>query len=422
DVAVRERPQPLLVRAGARDDDAERRLAPRRFDQQVEAFRAIEPADREDEAFRLRGAIVECLRRVRQQLRLDAVEALQAIRDVARGREHAARLAQRDRVEPRNCLPRRAVERRLVVLAEIGAVVVVGLEELVQHPGDLVRVTHAVRGELRRDDAVDRPAVGLGQVDEPPQECLVEHARLRIPLERHGDELRLVPSRPERPDEIVRHHLGAAPHERHLRRRDDDPHLTSSCEMRSSRSSISFNTASLNARWSAKAGSTYHRIRRRRTFLIGPPLPTIGRSAEIGQSRSAWSRIERRTCAGGTPSPRGPAAWSSSFSRAKRAATSVGSSAMRRSVKSAGYGAVWDWAARATAREPPRSRAPPPAMTSAIAKSAGPRGASSVSRGASAEGSSISQPNAIGMARVAGQVWSAVISVSSAPQDVTPTP
>ena len=52
--------------------------------------------------------------------------------------------------------------------------------------------------------------------------------------------------------------------------------------MRSSRSSISFSTASLNARWSANGGSTYQRMKRRRKSFSGPALPTIGRSAEIG--------------------------------------------------------------------------------------------------------------------------------------------
>jgi len=36
--------------------------------------------------------------------------------------------------------------------------------------------TDAVRRELRGDHAIDRPAVGFGQVGEPPQEGLVEHA------------------------------------------------------------------------------------------------------------------------------------------------------------------------------------------------------------------------------------------------------
>ena len=70
--------------------------------------------------------------------------------------------------------------------------------------------------------------------------------------------------------------------------------------MRSSRSSISFSTASLNARWSANGGSTYQRMNRRRKSFTGPALPTIGRSAETAHSRSAWSRAESRTCAGVT--------------------------------------------------------------------------------------------------------------------------
>src|SRR5262249_10272717 len=104
--------------------------------------------------------------------------------------------------------------------------------------------------------------------------------------------------------------------------------------------SISFSTASLYARWSAKAGSTYQRISRRSSAFRGPPFPTIGRSAETGQRRSAWSRTERRTCAGGTASPRGPAALISSLSRAKSAATSAVSSAIRGSVEGGDYGAV----------------------------------------------------------------------------------
>ncbi len=102
----------------------------------------------------------------------------------------------------------------------------------------------------------------------------------------------------------------------------------SSRATRSSRSSTSFSTASLNARWSANAGSTYQRISRRSDDFTGPSLPAIGRSAETAQSRSAWSRAESRTCAGVTSARRGPAARTSSFNRAKSAATSVVSSAI----------------------------------------------------------------------------------------------
>ena len=116
---------------------------------------------------------------MRQHLGVDPVEALQAVGDVPRGREDAPRLAERDPVEPLRPRARRAILGRLGELAELGAVVVVRLPELVQHPRDLVRVADAVRRELRRDHPVDRAAVGLGQVDEPPEERLVEHARAR---------------------------------------------------------------------------------------------------------------------------------------------------------------------------------------------------------------------------------------------------
>ena len=244
----REPLEPLAVGPFAGDHDAQRGLALRGLDQQVDPLRAIEPVHRQDVALRLGLAVGERLRRVRQHLRLDAVEALQAIGDVARGREHLARLAERDGVETLDRAARRAVLGRLVELPELGAVVVVRLPELVQHPGDLVRVPDAVGGELRRDHAVDRAAVGLGQVDEPPEERLVEDAGAGVPLERDADDLRFVSAPAQRGDEIVGHQLRAAPHERHLRRRDDDPHGRSSRLTRSSRSSISFRTASLNAR------------------------------------------------------------------------------------------------------------------------------------------------------------------------------
>ena len=48
-------------------------------------------------------------------------------------------------------------------------------------------------------------------------------------------------------------------------------------------------------------------MKRRRKSLTGPPLPTIGRSAETAQSRSAWSRTESRTCAGVTSAAARPA-------------------------------------------------------------------------------------------------------------------
>ena len=75
--------------------------------------------------------------------------------------------------------PGRAIVRRFGELPELGAVEVVGLAELVHEPDDLVRMADAVGGELRRDHEVDRPARRLVEVEEPPDERLVEHARTR---------------------------------------------------------------------------------------------------------------------------------------------------------------------------------------------------------------------------------------------------
>ena len=104
------------------------------------------------------------------------------------------------------------------------AVELVRLPELVDEPHALLAVTHEVGRELRRDDDVDRPAVHLVEVEEPPQERLREDARAGIPLERHGDEIRLVPSGAELLDELIREDLDAAVRERHLRPADGDPH------------------------------------------------------------------------------------------------------------------------------------------------------------------------------------------------------
>ena len=178
------------------------------------------------------------------------------------------------RVEPLDRAARRAVLRRLGELAELGAVVVVGLPELVQHPRDLVRVADAVGRELRRDHAVDRPPVGLGQVDEPPEERLVEHARAGVPLERDASRSRprgraRAARRRGRPPSAPRRRARTAPAARQtailmLAAR--------AAAMRSSRSSISFSTASLNARWSANAGSTYQRMQPAQDRLQRPAL------------------------------------------------------------------------------------------------------------------------------------------------------
>ena len=80
-------------------------------------------------------------------------------------------------------------------LAEVGAVELVGLAELVHEPHALVRVPDRVRRELRRDQQVDLPPFDLVQVEQPPRESVRQQPLRRVPLERHGDECRIVPAR-----------------------------------------------------------------------------------------------------------------------------------------------------------------------------------------------------------------------------------
>src|SRR5438445_9335966 len=166
---------------------------------------------------------------------------------------------------------------------------------------------HGIGRELRRDDEVDRPAVRLLEVEQPPEERLRQHALAGIPLERHGDEVDLVLTGPQLADEVVREDLGAASLEGHLRGADGYPHRYQSCSerlvcassesTRRERSSTSRSSASLTIRCSESAGSTYQRISFRSTRLIwnashpfGPGRRSSGLSALTGQNRSASPR------------------------------------------------------------------------------------------------------------------------------------
>ena len=86
---------------------------------------------------------------------------------------------EREPVETVHLAPQRARLGRLVELAELGPVELVGLAELVEQPDDLVRVAHDVRRELRRDHEIDRRTVGLLEVEQPPEERLRQHPLAR---------------------------------------------------------------------------------------------------------------------------------------------------------------------------------------------------------------------------------------------------
>jgi hypothetical protein len=82
-----------------------------------------------------------------------------------------------------------------------------------------------VARELRRDEEVDLASLDLLQVEHAPDERALEHALAGIPLERHGDERRLVVARVELLGQPLGEYLGTAVRERNLRVCDDDPHL-----------------------------------------------------------------------------------------------------------------------------------------------------------------------------------------------------
>ena len=82
-----------------------------------------------------------------------------------------------------------------------------------------------------RDDEIDRAAVALAQIEQPPRRGVRQDLLLRIPLERHADELGLVAARAQLAHQLADVDLGAAVHERHLRFADDDL-VTASLEFR----------------------------------------------------------------------------------------------------------------------------------------------------------------------------------------------
>ena len=216
--------EPLAIRPFAGDDDLERAVARRRLDQEVDPLRAVEAVDREDEVAVVLAAVLERLRRMWEHLGVEAGRRLDTVGDVLRDREEPGRLAERDAVERLHLPAGRPLLGRVAELPEVGSVELVRLAELVDEPDALLGVANEVRGELRADHEVDPLPVRLLEVEHPPEERLREDACTRVPLERDGDDVGVMPSTPELVDEPVREDLGAAVRERHLRAADGDSH------------------------------------------------------------------------------------------------------------------------------------------------------------------------------------------------------
>jgi hypothetical protein len=162
---------------------------------------------------------------MREDLGLEPGRALESRGDVPGSGKELASLAERQLVEAVHRAAERTILGGFVELAELCAVELVCLPELVKQPHDLVGVPDDVGGELRRDYEVDRSAVSLFEVDQPPEKGLREHPFSWIPLERNRDELSRVVPFPQLVNESLADDLGASADEGHLRRADGDPHL-----------------------------------------------------------------------------------------------------------------------------------------------------------------------------------------------------
>src|SRR5947208_10872651 len=126
-MVLRDALQPFAVRAVTDDHAAQARVGGQRVEKQVVPLATVEGPDGEDEVVIAFGAVGKLLRRMRHHLRLQSRRALEPARDVARGREELARLAEGNAVEPLDGAPRGAVLDALVELPELGAVELVRL-------------------------------------------------------------------------------------------------------------------------------------------------------------------------------------------------------------------------------------------------------------------------------------------------------
>ena len=93
--------------------------------------------------------------------------------------EEAGRLTERQPVELLHLPAQGPVLGRRPELAELGPVELVRLTELVDEPDALLGMPDDVGGELRGDHHVDRPSVGLRQVEHPPEERLRQNPSRR---------------------------------------------------------------------------------------------------------------------------------------------------------------------------------------------------------------------------------------------------
>ena len=93
---------------------------------------------------------------------------------------------------------------------------------LMHEPRHFARMAREVGRELRADEQIDRPAVALAEIEQPPHRGVREDFRLRIPLEGEAHQFGVESALAELAHQLARQRLGAAANERHLRFADHD--------------------------------------------------------------------------------------------------------------------------------------------------------------------------------------------------------
>ena len=210
--------EPLAVGPVADDHAAQRRVGGERLEQQVDALRAVEPADGEDEVVVARRSGRRAPAADAASPRPRAGRALEPLGDVARGREQLPRLAERDAVEPLHARRIARSARRLAELAELGAVELVRLAELVQRArrpcSDGGRRTTGTSSRSRGRSA--RPSASVRSSSRQRNACVSTRSpgyHLNGTVTRSAS----CPRARQLGGQVVREDLGAAARERHLR-------------------------------------------------------------------------------------------------------------------------------------------------------------------------------------------------------------
>ena len=151
-----------------------------------------------------------------ERLDRESVETRRPLRRVRRVREDSSAFAEHRRVEADYSFAQRDVFIGMREITEWRACQFIGGAMLMDEPGDLVWMAREVRRELGGNDEIDRPPVAFREVQQAPRTRVRENFGLRVPLERHADQLSVIPVQPELADQLTDMVLSTAADKRHL--------------------------------------------------------------------------------------------------------------------------------------------------------------------------------------------------------------